>query len=295
MKASMKVTMKSTPPLLATLFALMAIAVRAEGQCRPPADSHEARLLAFYEAPLVFSIAAAPARLAAGELRVGAEAGNVPSPSPDLQRPEFCYQPHSENTKLAPAFGRPRITLGLPAGFALEASYLPPVTVGGATPHLASVALARPVDLAVGRRQVTLALRAHGTVGRVRGAITCPAGALQVGDAAAPCYGTRPSRDTFYPTMFGGEGAVALRGRSRRVALYAGGGVTWLRPRFRVGFTDAAGHVDATEVEARLVRGSAFGGVTVRAADAILLSGQLYSVPEDVTTVRVGIEYRVRR
>jgi hypothetical protein len=94
--------------------------------------------------------------------------------------------------------------------------------------------------------------------------------------------------------MFGSEGALGLRARGGRVALYAGGGVTWLRPRFRVGFTDATGYVDSTEVEARLVRGSAFGGISVRASEALEFSGQLYSVPEDVTTVRATIAYRLR-
>ena len=70
--------------------------------------------------------------------------------------------------------------------------------------------------------------------------------------------------------------------------------MTWLRPRFRVGFTDATGYVDSTEVEARLVRGSAFGGVSVRASEALQLSGQVYSAPADVTTVRATIEYRLR-
>jgi hypothetical protein len=279
-----------------TLLALAGLAATSvEAQCRPPANSHEARLLAFYEAPLVFSMAGTPTHLAAGELLVAAEAGNVPSPSAALQRPEFCYQPHSENTKLTPAFGRPRITLGLPAGFALEASYLPPVTVGGATPNLASVAVARPMDFIVGGNEVTLALRAHGTFGRVRGAITCPQSSLQTTDPVAACYGTQPSRDNFYPGMFGSEGALALRTLGGRVALYAGGGATWLRPRFRVGFTDATGYVDSTEVEARLVRGSAFGGVTVRVSEALQLSGQVYSVPQDVTTVRATVAYRLRQ
>jgi hypothetical protein len=277
------------------LLALAGLAATSvEAQCRPPANSHEARLLAFYEAPLVFSMAGAPTQLAAGELLVTAEAGNVPSPSAALQRPEFCYQPHSENTKLTAAFGRPRITLGLPAGFALEASYLPPVTVGGATPNLASVAVARPMDFTLGGNEVTFALRAHGTLGRVRGAITCPRGALQTTDPVAPCYGTQPSRDNFYPAMFGSEGALGLRALGGRVAFYAGGGATWLRPRFRVGFTDATGYVDTTDVEARLVRGSAFGGVSVRVSDALELSSQVYSVPEDVTTMRVAIAYRLR-
>ena len=277
------------------LLALAGLATTSvEAQCRPPANSHEARLLAFYEAPLVFSMAGAPTRLVAGELRVAAEAGDVPSPSAALQRPEFCYQPHSENTRLTPAFGRPRITWGLPAGFAIEASYLPPVTVGGATPNLASFAIARPMEFVVDGREVTLGLRAHGTFGRVRGAITCPRSDLQTTDAAGACYGTQPSRDNFYPGMFGGEGALGLRERGGRVALYAGGGLTWLRPRFRVGFTDATGYVDPTEVVARLVRGSVFGGVSVRASEALELSGQVYSVPEDVTTVRATVAYRLR-
>jgi hypothetical protein len=277
------------------LLALAGIAATSvEAQCRPPANSHEARLLAFYEAPLVFSMAGAPMQMAAGEILVAAEAGNVPSPSAALQRPEFCYQPHSENTKLTPAFGRPRITLGLPAGFALEASYLPPVTVGGATPNLASVAVSRPMDYEVGGRELTLALRAHGTFGRVRGAITCPRSALQTTDPVAACYGTQPSRDNFYPGMFGSEGALGLRTGGGRVALYAGGGVTWLRPTFRVGFTDATGYVDSTEVIARLVRGAAFGGVGVNVSEALQLSGQVYSVPQDVTTVRATVAYRLR-
>jgi len=70
--------------------------------------------------------------------------------------------------------------------------------------------------------------------------------------------------------------------------------VTWLRPRFRVGFTGATGYADSTEVIARLVRGSAFGGVSVNVSEALQLSGQVYSVPQDVTTVRATVAYRVR-
>lgn len=276
------------------LLPVIGFAATAHAQCRPPGNTHEARLLAFYAAPLVFSFASAPRQLPKGSLALGAEAGNVPSPSAELQRPEYCYQPHSEHTTLTPAFGRPRLTLGLPAGFALEASYLPPVPVGGATPNLASFALARPVDLVVGSRLVTLALRGHGTVGQVRGAITCPASALQMANATAPCYGTRPSRDTFYPNMFGAEGAIAMRDRGGRLSFYAGGGITWLRPHFRVGFTDALGNADATDVAADLRRGSAFGGITVRATSVLRISGEAYAVPQDVTTVRVAAEYRLR-
>ena len=52
---------------LPALAGLAATSVNA--QCRPPANSHEARLLAFYEAPLVFSIAGAPERVTLGDVR----------------------------------------------------------------------------------------------------------------------------------------------------------------------------------------------------------------------------------
>jgi hypothetical protein len=277
------------------LIGVVGLAATANAQCRPPANTHEARLLAFYEAPLVFSFLSAPRTLPAGAVDVGAEAGNVPSPNAEITRPEYCYQPHSEHTSLTPAYGRPRVTFGLPAGLTLETSYLPPVPVGGATPNLASVAVARPAEFTLGGRELTVALRAHGTFGSIRGSITCPASALQTTDPTAPCYGTHPSRDTFYPYMVGTEGAIATHDRAGRLSAYAGGGVTWVRPRFRVGFTDAQGNFDASDVEVSLARGSVFGGVAVRATDALQLSGQVYSVPRDVTTLRIAVDYRVRR
>ena len=276
------------------LLVAIGIGTNAEAQCRPPANSHEAKLFAFYEAPLVFSFAGAPVELPAGAVMLGAEAGNVPSPNAEIQRPEYCYQPHSEHTTLTPAFGRPRLTLGLPAGLLIEASYLPPVRVGGATPNLASFAIARPVDITVGAQRMTLGVRAHGTVGRVSGAITCPASALQTTDPTAPCYGTRPSRDTFYPSMFGAEGVVATRDRGGRISLYAGGGITWLRPHFQVGFTDALGNTDQTDVAVDVRRGSAFGGIGLRATDLLRISAEVYSVPQDATTFRVALQYRLR-
>ena len=39
------------------------VASSAAAQCRPPASSHEVRLLAFYEAPTAFTMAGAPTLL----------------------------------------------------------------------------------------------------------------------------------------------------------------------------------------------------------------------------------------
>lgn len=56
----------------------------------------------------------------------------------------------------------------------------------------------------------------------------------------------------------------------------------------------AVGNIDATRIEVDLMRGSVFGGITVTAIDGLAISGQVYSVPADVTTVRVGAQRRLR-
>jgi len=281
--------------LVATAAFGVIVSTNAVGaQCRPPASSHEARLLAFYEAPFAFSMPAAPEQLTAGTLRLGAEAIPVPSPSSDLQHPTYCYQNTTNNTKLAPLLGRPRLAFALPAAFAVEASYLPNVTVDAAEASLVSLALAQARVLPLAGHRVTVALRADATTGRVRGAITCPQSSLQTTDANVPCYGTRQSRDTFTPNSFGLEGALALRDRGGRLAAYLGAGVRSLRPRFRAGFIDALGNVDHTTVDVDLVRATGFAGVTARMRDRLSISAQLYVVPADVTTMRVGAAYTLR-
>ena len=277
----------------AVAAALGTIAFGAAGaQCRPPASSHEARLLAFYEAPVLFSMGSAPERLAPGSLRIGAEAIPVPSPDPVLTHPSFCYQYTTNNTKLAPLFGRPRIVVGLPAGFAVEGSYVPPVSVSSARVTIGSLALTRTQTIPFGRGNLLLQLRAHGTLGRIHGPITCPRASLQLDAPASPCYGTTPSRDSYDPKSLGVEAAAATG--LGRLDAFVGGGANRLDPRFRAGFTDALGNVDNTTVDVALVRGVAFGGATLHLPHDLAVSGQLYVVPADVSTVRFGVAYRVR-
>ena len=279
----------------ATAFvaALGAVAFRAAGaQCRPPASSHEARLLAFYEAPVLFTMGSAPERLAPGALSIGAEAIPVPSPDPVLTHPSFCYQYTTNNTKLAPLFGRPRIVVGLPAGLAVEASYVPPVSVSSARVTIGSLALTQTQSLPLGRGKLLLQLRAHGTLGRIHGPITCPRASLQLDAPAAPCYGTTPSRDSYDPRSLGVEAAAATR--LGPLDAFVGGGANRLDPRFRAGFTDALGNVDHTTVDVALVRGVAFGGATLHLRHDLAVSGQLYVVPADVSAVRLGVAYRLR-
>lgn len=277
---------------------LLAVHQQAAAQCKVKTDSNEGKLLAFYTAPIVFSMATAPQQMRAGTIRIGAEGEYIPKPDPAIEQTGACFTQKSEHTSLSPVFGRPRITVGGPFGFAFEAAYLPPVTIARAKPHLFSFAVSKVRHLAIGPAMsgTTLMLRVHGTFGNVKGAITCPQSQLQQSSPSSPCYGTNPSKDTFHPDMFGGEIAAGFAPGSGGISFYAGAGANRIDPHFQVGFTDANGNVDVTQVELErpLTRGSVFGGVTAVLRQIIDVGAQVYSVPSDVTLFRLNAGIRFR-
>lgn len=283
------------------LFAGAALVIahhQAVAQCKVRTDSNEGKLLAFYTAPIVFSMATAPQEMPAGSIRLGGEGEYIPKPDPTIEQTGACFTQKSEHTSLSPVFGRPRITIGGPFGFAVEAAYLPPVTIARAKPNLFSFAVSEARHLAIGPASsgTTLMLRVHGTFGNVKGAITCPRSQLQQTAPASPCYGTSPSRDTFHPDMFGGEGAAGFAPGTGKISFYAGAGANRIDPHFQVGFTDSNGNIDATEVELEhsLIRASVFGGVTAVVRQVLDVGLQVYSVPSDVTLFRLhgGMRFR---
>ena len=271
---------------------------QAAAQCRVRTDSNEGKLLAFYTAPIVFSMATAPQEMRPGSIRIGAEGEYIPKPDRAIEQTGACFTQKSEHTSLSPVFGRPRVTIGGPFGFGFEAAYLPPVTIARAKPNLFSFAVSHARHVAVGPALsgTTVMLRVHGTFGNVKGAITCPRSQLQQSAPSSPCYGANPSRDTFHPDMFGGEVAAGFAPGSGRFSFYAGVGANRIDPHFQVGFTDANGSVDATEVELEkpLTRGSVFGGVTAVLRQILDVGVQIYSVPSDATLFRLngGIRFR---
>jgi len=271
---------------------------QAAAQCRVRTDSNEGKLLAFYTAPIVFSMATAPQEMRPGSIRIGAEGEYIPKPDRAIEQTGACFTQKSEHTSLSPVFGRPRVTISGPFGFAFEAAYLPPVTIARAKPNLFSFAISHARHLAVGPALsgTTVMLRAHGTFGNVKGAITCPRSQLQQSSPSSPCYGTNPSTDTFHPEMFGGEIAAGFAPGAGRFSFYGGAGANRIDPHFQVGFTDANGSVDVTEVELEraLTRGSVFGGVTAVLRQILDVGLQVYSVPSDATLYRLngGIRFR---
>jgi hypothetical protein len=266
-------------------------------QCVPPENSNDARLLAFYEDPIVFSTATAPQALGLGHLSLTGELTGVPTPSNALNRTTYCFQAKQEGTHLSPVLPRPRIAVGLPYGFAIEASYLPPVTVASAQPNLGSGALTYFHPLVAtpgpGSTRVDFGWRLDGTIGTVKGPITCPQSALQQSNPNGSCYGTKPSDDTFYPRSIATDGTIAVRPLGGRVTVYGGAGYSWLSPHFEVGFTSSNGFTDNTKIEVDLRRATVFGGVAVAIIAGLDAGAQVYSAPADLTTWRLTARYRL--
>jgi hypothetical protein len=268
----------------------------AQAQCRPGANSNEAKLLAFYSAPITFSALDAPKRSSAWHLELEAEVSPVPTADPAIEHATECYTASAEqHSRLTSVFARPRVILTLPLGLAIEASYIPPIKVGDADPNLGSAAISETAPLSGFGPFASSALmiRAHGTIGHVKGPITCSESSLQQTNPEDPCYGNSPSNDTFKPNMYGVEGVYGVTSRGGRFDFFAGTGVTWLRPRFEVGFTDLGGFHDNTQVEVNLQRWSVLGGATLHLPASFAITTEVYSVPKDVTTWRLAASYRL--
>jgi hypothetical protein len=109
------------------IFAALTVAVAsaARAQCSPPLNSNEARLLAFYEAPVVFAPVAAPTILEPGHIGITGELTTVPAAPRSLDHTHYCYTQSTESAHLSPVLPRLRVSVGLPAGFAIEGSYEP--------------------------------------------------------------------------------------------------------------------------------------------------------------------------
>lgn len=276
---------------LAFLLCLVTPWAAATAQCRPGDNTNEAKLLAFYSAPLAFSTITPGEHFPLGTITLAVEAGPIPKPDPAIQKTGACFTSKSENTSLSPAFGRPRIAISLPWSVSLEASYLPPVTIADATPNLTAFSISRLFHFPILSENVSVSVRGHTVSGSVKGPITCPKSSLQSTDATRPCYGAQQSRDTFRPNVSGLEVSLAAWSGDKSNAGFAGIGKSWLRPRFQVGFTSATGNVDNTRVEVDLTRTTLFAGYNRRISSTFDATAEVYSVPADVTLFRIAVSY----
>lgn len=266
-------------------------AAQGGDDCFPAKDSNEANTMAIFGVPLAFGAASAPVRTVKRGFQLGIEVSYLPTVDRATATPTTCRPGKGpENTDLLFAAPRPRLELLLPAGFAVEASWIPPVRMAQVEANLIGLAVSRSMPL--DGRGAVLGLRAHVAFGTIKAPITCNDDALQ--DATSVCYQGTRSNDSFQPNIIGLEAAV---GWSLGSALrpYLGAGYNHLAPRFQVNFTDQFGQVDRRKVAVNLNRGILFAGATWLAAPALSITGEVYSAPADAITARVAARVRIGR
>jgi hypothetical protein len=138
--------------------------------------------------------------------------------------------------------------VGLPAGFALEGSWMPPLEVDGAQPQLFGLALSR--DL-LERSPWRLAGRLALQTGDIDGDFTCPAAAARAGDdpVANPYGCTAASSDEMSLDSAGLEVALARRlGDTAGLEAWLAATLRWLDASFQVD-AEYAGVRDHTRLD----------------------------------------------
>lgn len=269
----------------ALMAALLAQDAVGQGDCFPASTSNEAQTFGIFSVALAFSPTGIPSA-GSRRVQVGLELSYLPNVDSAIARPTVCRPgKEPENTDLLFAAPRPRITVALGGGFAVEGSWIPPIRLNQVRANLVGVALS--YDARLGHRGAGLTLRAHGTFGEINAPITCSDEALQ--NSVSECFRGTRSDDSFKPNILGGEAMVHWSLGPGQVHPYLGVGFNRLMPRFQVNFVNSQNQLDNRRVEVDLNRLALFGGLSWMASPRWAVSGEVYSAPSDAVTARMAI------
>jgi hypothetical protein len=283
--------MRIAPPLFCLTLLLCPVGLAGQGICRPAADSHEAQMLAAYSVPIAYAYAGA-GPLSPGAARLTLEGTYLPDIDEDLRTATFCRPGKGpEHTDFLFAYPRPRAQLGLPDGFRVEASWIPPVRLNHVKSNLVGLSLERGVPL--GSRGAELDLRAHATFGVVRAPITCDD--AELADPTSECFQGTRSDDHYHPNIFGLEALYGWSLGEGRVRPFIGAGVNVIHPRFQANFINSGGSLEVTRIVVNMTRGVMLAGATWVPSHGLGLTGEIYAIPGDAVTGRVALSYAMRR
>lgn len=278
---------------LVAVAAALAAASTAGAQAREhrsyDADEGEGKLMLYYSSTLAFSPlgVAVPDRSGRARLEAAVELSYVPPLSAE-QRTVSSDKPQATN--LAPLFARPRVTFTHPSGFAVEASWIPPVRVFDVKANVASAAVSRTFG-PVGR--FVLVPRVSVLAGRVEGPITCNAETAGDGGAALQtyyafvCHG-HDSADFFEPLHVSGEVIATVGDDGGRWRPYVSVGVRHETTEFDIGVVDSQGRRDPEHpvLEIRATRAYGAAGVSWQTTARSRVAVEMYYAPGSVLTVR---------
>jgi hypothetical protein len=248
-----------------------------------PFTRPESWALAHFTAATLLSGLETPATRKPGDVSIGLELGWLPSLSPAEEAVGFNGI-DSLDLNQAPFLPRPRVTVGLPAHFAVIVAAVPPIPMYGLKAALLAVGLERPI---VERPSWTFGLRGYGQVGWVRGAYTCPPSVLAYspGSAQNMMGCDAASSDTASLRYLGGEASVAFRTEaSSRFSPHASIGANYMDVGFQVSAL-TYGYPDHTHYLSHGTAVSGSAGVSYRLTSRFDMGVDLFYSP---LTVRRG-------
>ncbi len=240
----------------------------------------ESWAMKYFASANLFTGLGPPRQRRPGSLEVGLEALWVPTLS-ERERTVGFNGSKTEDLNKTSVFARPRLTVGLPAAFSLELSYVPPVEVFDVEPDLLAAAIGRPLHETARWR---LGARAFAQYGTLKGDFTCPAEEAAAGDDLLrnPFRCEATSRDEMTLRVAGLELSAALRPRgAQKVEPYAAFGVTRMDLDFQVG-ARYAGIVDSSRL---LTEGNTLylaAGVEMAVGEKLRFGAELFYTALDV-------------
>jgi hypothetical protein len=239
-----------------------------------------------------------------GSLAVQFEIGWLPTLSTAQQRVGFDGTAPEDLNK-APVFLRPRVMLGLPRRLSLIVAVDPPVRAFGVTPRLLALGIDGPIhDSGTWR----VGWRAHGQIGTVTAAFTCPANVVPFapGSANNPTGCTAESSDVTSLRYVGVE-LQATRRIVHRFSLQASAGPNFVDNVFQTN-AQTYGQPDHTRLQASGVTLTTSAGFGYTVTDRFTIVMNLFYAPltvqrtissastiDPMFNARALISYRVTR
>lgn len=267
-------------------------------------DRPEAWAMKYFTSATELSGLATPDAPTPGSITVQFEAGSLPTLSAAQQRVGFNGT-SPEDLNKAPIVVRPRVAIGLPHHLSLIAAIDPPIRSFGVTPRLLALGLDGVIHDS-GKWRV--GWRAHGQVGTVTAAVTCPRG-MAAFPPGSPnnLVGCNAESSDVTTLRYGGlEGQVARR-VSRRFVPHAAVGVNLVDNVFQ---TDALtyGEPDRTRLHSHGVTVAASVGAGFAISERLTMAADIFYTPltvrrspggpsslDPMVNARALVSYRVIR
>ncbi len=267
-------------------------------------DRPEAWAMKYFTSATALSGLSTPDRLDPGSLAIQFESGWLPTLSAAQERVGFNGTTPEDLNK-APVFLRPRVALGLPHGLSIIVAVDPPIRAFGVTPRL----LALGVDGTVhdsGRWR--FGWRAHGQIGTLTGAFTCPASVTSFapGSPNNPTGCTGESSDVT-TLRYAGVELQAARRIGRRLVPHVAAGANIVDDVFQTN-AQTYGQPDRTRLQARGVTITTSAGIGYVLTARFTLAADLFYAPltvrrtsssatsiDPMVNARALLSYRVTR